>query len=42
MRISVIGLDKLGTPLAAVLASKGHDVVGVDVNPDVVRLLASV
>jgi len=41
MRISVIGLGKLGTPLAAVLASKGHDVVGVDVNPDVVRLLAS-
>jgi UDPglucose 6-dehydrogenase len=41
MRISVFGLGKLGTPLAAVLASKGHEVVGVDVNPDVVRLLAS-
>ena len=41
MRISVIGLGKLGTPLAAVLASKGHDVVGVDVNPDFVRLLDS-
>src|SRR5687767_5048206 len=41
MRISVIGLGKLGTPLAAVLASKGHDVVGMDVNPDAVRLLAS-
>lgn len=41
MRISVIGLGKLGTPLAAMLASKGHDVVGVDVNPDAVRLLAS-
>ena len=41
MKISVIGLGKLGTPLAVVLASKGHDVVGVDVNPDFVRLLAS-
>jgi UDPglucose 6-dehydrogenase len=41
MKISVIGLGKLGTPLAAVLASKGHTVVGVDVNPDFVRLLAS-
>jgi len=41
MKISVIGLGKLGTPLAAVLASKGHSVVGVDVNPDFVRLLAS-
>ena len=33
MHISVIGLGKLGTPLAAVLASKGHQVVGVDLNP---------
>lgn len=31
-RISVIGLGKLGAPLAAVLAYKGFDVVGVDVN----------
>src|SRR6185295_9519969 len=41
MKISVIGLGKLGTPLAAVLASKGHAVIGMDVNPDYVRLLAS-
>src|SRR6185369_5646008 len=40
MKISVIGLGMHGTPLAAVLASKGHYVVGVDVNPDFVRLLA--
>jgi UDPglucose 6-dehydrogenase len=40
MRISVIGLGKLGSPLAAVLASKGHHVIGVDVNPAFVRLLA--
>src|SRR6267142_1749107 len=39
MRIAVIGLGKLGAPLAAVLASKGNDVLGVDVNPDAVRLL---
>ena len=39
MRISVVGLGKLGAPLAAVLASKGNEVLGVDVNPDAVRLL---
>lgn len=33
MRIAVIGLGKLGSPLAAVLASKGHTVIGVDLNP---------
>ncbi|MGD9980981.1 MAG: nucleotide sugar dehydrogenase, partial [Hyphomonadaceae bacterium] len=32
MRISVIGLGKLGAPLAAVLSSKGHEVVGLDLN----------
>jgi len=32
MELSVIGLGKLGAPLAAVLASKGHQVVGVDVS----------
>ena len=41
MQLSVIGLGKLGSPLAAVLASKGHQVVGVDVNPDYVRALAA-
>src|SRR6188472_1710359 len=30
MNISVIGLGKLGAPWAAVLASKGHRVMGVD------------
>jgi UDPglucose 6-dehydrogenase len=33
MRVAVIGLGKLGAPLAAVLAYKGHDVIGVDLNP---------
>ena len=32
MKISVIGLGKLGAPLAAVFASKGFDVIGVDMN----------
>ncbi|MBV9521059.1 MAG: UDP-glucose/GDP-mannose dehydrogenase family protein [Hyphomicrobiales bacterium] len=31
-RISVIGLGKLGAPMAAVLASKGFDVIGLDLN----------
>ena len=38
-RISVIGLGKLGAPLAAVLADKGFDVVGVDLNADTVAAL---
>ena len=32
MKISVIGLGKLGAPLAAVLASKGFSVVGTDLH----------
>jgi UDPglucose 6-dehydrogenase len=32
MKISVVGLGKLGSPLAAVFASKGFTVVGTDVN----------
>ncbi len=39
MRISVFGLGKLGSPLAAVLADAGHDVIGVDVNQEYVRKL---
>jgi UDPglucose 6-dehydrogenase len=39
MRIAVVGLGKLGAPLAAVLASKGNEVLGIDVNPEAVRLL---
>ena len=37
--ISVIGLGKLGSPLAAVMASKGFAVVGVDVNEKFVEQL---
>ena len=32
MRISVVGLGKLGAPLAAVLASKGFPIIGTDLN----------
>jgi UDPglucose 6-dehydrogenase len=32
MKISVVGLGKLGAPLAAVLAAKGFSVVGTDLN----------
>ena len=32
MKISVVGLGKLGAPLSSVFASKGFTVVGVDVN----------
>lgn len=39
MDVAVIGLGKLGSPLAAVLASKGHNVFGVDLNPEFVRKL---
>jgi UDPglucose 6-dehydrogenase len=39
MKVAVVGLGKLGAPLAAVLASKGNDVLGIDVNPEPVRLL---
>jgi UDPglucose 6-dehydrogenase len=36
MRVSIIGLGKLGAPLAAVMANKGHTVIGVDLNPSYV------
>jgi len=36
MHISVVGLGKLGAPLAAVFASKGFRVVGTDASPAVV------
>src|SRR5277367_2349999 len=33
MNISVVGLGKLGAVLAAVMADRGHKVIGVDLNP---------
>src|SRR5205807_5835752 len=31
-RVSIIGLGKLGAPMAAVMAAKGFEVVGLDLN----------
>lgn len=39
MNISVIGLGKLGLPLAATIASKGYLVYGVDINKEVINNL---
>ncbi|GAG52988.1 unnamed protein product, partial [marine sediment metagenome] len=33
MNICVVGLGKLGSSMLAAIASKGHQVVGVDTNP---------
>lgn len=38
-RICVIGLGYIGLPTAALLAAKGYDVKGVDVNPHVVATI---
>lgn len=37
MRIAVVALGKIGLPLAVQFAASGHNVIGVDVNADVVR-----
>jgi UDPglucose 6-dehydrogenase len=39
MNISIIGLGKLGSPMQAVMAHKGHTVVGVDLNPRTVAAI---
>ncbi|PRY55862.1 nucleotide sugar dehydrogenase [Knoellia remsis] len=39
MKIAVVALGKIGLPLAVQFASKGHDVVGVDVNEDLVAVV---
>ncbi|HNV87287.1 MAG TPA: nucleotide sugar dehydrogenase [Candidatus Omnitrophota bacterium] len=36
-KISIVGIGKLGMPMTACFASKGYDVIGVDVNPEIVR-----
>ena len=36
MKVSVIGLGRLGAPFAALAAARGHTVIGVDTNPTVV------
>lgn len=39
MKIAVIGLGKMGMPLAAQFVDKGHEVVGVDVNAATVETI---
>jgi UDPglucose 6-dehydrogenase len=39
MKLSIIGLGKLGAPMAAVMAHKGNSVVGVDINSGYVLAL---
>lgn len=39
MRIVVVALGKIGLPLAVQFAGKGHDVIGVDINPELVDLV---
>ncbi|MEI8083186.1 MAG: nucleotide sugar dehydrogenase [Actinomycetes bacterium] len=39
MQIAVVALGKIGLPLAVQFASRGHTVVGVDTNADVVDLV---
>lgn len=38
-RISVVGLGKLGSPMAACLASSGYEVLGIDLDPEKVAKL---
>lgn len=38
-KICVIGLGYIGLPTAAMFASNGHDIVGVDVNENVIKAL---
>ena len=39
MKIAVIGMGKIGLPLAVQYARKGHDVIGVDVNNKTIDLI---
>jgi len=39
VRITVVGLGKIGLPLAVQYAHKGHEVIGADVNPATVDLV---
>ena len=41
MKAVVVALGKIGLPIAAQIAMRGHEVVGCDVNPRVVELVSS-
>ena len=38
-KVSVVGLGRVGAPMVACFASKGHRVIGMDVNEEAVRLI---
>ena len=40
-KLSVIGLGYIGLPTAAIFASRGLEVVGVDITPDIVDTVNS-
>ena len=39
MRVGFVGLGKLGLPVALAVESRGHNVVGYDINPNVAKYL---
>ena len=39
MKIAVVGMGKIGLPLAVQYARKGHDVIGVDINKKTIDLI---
>ena len=39
MNVTVVALGKIGLPLAVQFASKGHRVIGADINPETVALV---
>ena len=39
MKIAVVGMGKIGLPLAVQYAKKGNSVVGIDINPKTVDLI---
>lgn len=41
MKITVVGMGKIGLPIAVQFASKGHTVIGADVNPRTVEMINS-
>jgi nucleotide sugar dehydrogenase len=41
MRVSIVGQGYVGLPLALAAANAGHDVTGIDTNPDLVKYLQS-
>ena len=39
MRVAVVGLGHIGLPLAVQYASRGHDVLGIDIDRRIVETL---